>query len=50
MLELLEERENLEQVTGKEITNEDIALFQETVAKPFISHLKNILSRFASSG
>ena len=40
VLELLDKREHLKQVIGKEITDEDIASFQEMVAKPFIPHLK----------
>ena len=51
VLELLEECANLETATGTEISHTDITTFQETVAKPFITHLKdNISSRFASSG
>ena len=51
VLELLDKCEDLEKATGVKITSEDIKSFQETVAKPFIAHLKNnISSRFASSG
>ena len=49
--ELLEECANLETATGTEISHTDITTFQETIAKPFITHLKdNISSCFASSG
>ena len=51
VMELLDKCEDLEKATGVKITSEDIKSFQETVAKPFITHLKNnISSRFASSG
>ena len=53
VLELLEECANLETATGTEIyiSHTDITTFQETIAKPFITHLKdNISSCFASSG
>ena len=49
VLELLEECANLETATGTEISHTDITTFQETIAKPFITHLKdNISSRLAS--
>ena len=42
---------NLETVTGTEISRTHITTFQETIAKPFITNLRdNISSRFASSG
>lgn len=51
VLELLDAHENLEEATGTEVSMEVISSFQENVAKPFISDLKeNISSRFASSG
>ena len=51
VLELLEECVNLETATGTEISRTDITTFQETIAKPFITNLKdNISSCFASSG
>jgi len=51
VLELLDAHENLEEATGTKISMEVISSFQENVAKPFISDLKeNISSRFASSG
>ena len=51
VLELLDARESLEEVTGNEISMEVISSFQENVTKPFISNLKeNVSSRFASSG
>ena len=51
VLEVFGEHEHLEQVIGKEITNEDIAYFQEMLAKPFITHLRNkFSSRCVSSG
>ena len=50
-MELLDKCEDLEKATGVKITSEDIKYFQETVAKSFITHLKNnISSRFASFG
>ena len=50
VMELLDKCEDFEKATGVKITSEDIKSFQETVAKPFITHLKNnISSRFASS-
>ena len=50
VLELLDDAEYLMETAGIEISLAAITTFQETVAKPFISHLKgNISSRFASS-
>ena len=49
VLELFDERENLEQVIGEEITNENIVSFHETVAF-YQSSKNNISSRFAYSG
>ena len=48
MLELLDDREQLEETTGIIGTIADITTFQEQVAKPFIAHLKeNISSCFS---
>ena len=45
----LEECVNLETATDTEISRTDITTFQETIAKPSITHLKdNISRRFAS--
>ena len=50
VLELLDDREQLEEATGIIVTLADITIFQEQVTKPFIAHLKeNISSRFSSS-
>ena len=47
ILELVDVKEDLEQITGEE--TENIASFQETVAMSFMFHLKeNISSRFES--
>ena len=49
VLELLGECKHLEEAAGITITQAVITTFQEEVAKPFITHLKeNISSRFAS--
>lgn len=40
VLELLDEREHLEEAAGIKIKLEDITAFQEQEAKPFIAHLK----------
>ena len=51
VLEILEDSEDLEKAAGTNVTSTDIRQFQESVAKPFLRHLKdNISSRFASSG
>ena len=50
MLELLDDREQLEEATGIIVTVEDMMTVQEQVTKPFIAHLKeNISSWFSSS-
>ena len=49
VLELLDEREHLEEAAGIKVILADIT-FQEQAAKPFIAHLKeNISSHFTSS-
>ena len=50
VLELLDDLENLDEETGISFTRADITTFQQNIAKPFVSHLKdNISSHFASS-
>ena len=49
VLELLDVKDDLQQITGETITTDMIGSFQETMAKPYVSHLKeNISSRFVS--
>ena len=49
VLELMDEKDEIEKATNIEITTENITTFQEQVAKPFITVLKaNISSRFVS--
>lgn len=49
VLELLDVKDDLQRISGEEITTDMIGSFQETVARPYISHLKeNISSRFES--
>ena len=40
VLELLDVKDDLQQITGEEITTDMIGSFQETVARPYVSHLK----------
>ena len=50
VLERLDECKHLEEAAGITVTQAAITTFQEEVAKPFITHIKeNISSRFASS-
>ena len=50
VFELLDECKHLEEAAGITVTQAVITTFQEEVAKPFITHLKeNISSRFAFS-
>ena len=50
VLELLDDREQLEEATGIIATLADTTTFQDQVTKPFIAHLKeNISSRFSSN-
>ena len=49
ILELMDVRDDLQRITGETITTDMIGSFQETVARPYVSHLKeNISSRFES--
>ena len=45
-LQLLDDREQLQEATGIIVTLADIMTFQEQVTKPFIAHLKKNISSF----
>ena len=45
VLELLDEMDDLMEAAGINITTDDISNFQERVGKPFISDLKNNISK-----
>lgn len=50
VLELFDKCDDLQKATGVGIDLDNIKIFQENIAKPFVTHLKkNISSRFASS-